>query len=92
MRPNFSLMPYWVTMFRARAVDNQYWMLGCAPARCPEAGYVSYGNSLAVSPWGEVKARLDEKPGVLLAEVDPELNARVRQRLPILSGIRSQTE
>ena len=83
---------HWELLFRARAVDNQYWMLGCAPARCPEAGYVSYGNSLAVSPWGEVKARLDEKPGVLLAEVDPELNARVRQRLPILSGIRGKTE
>ena len=80
---------HWELLFRARAVDQQCWMLGCAPAQCAEAGYVSYGHSLAVSPWGEVCGQLDEHPGVLIAEIDTELSERVRHRLPVLSARRT---
>ena len=80
---------HWELLFRARAVDQQCWMLGCAPAQCAEAGYVSYGHSLAVSPWGEVCGQLDERPGVLIAEIDTELSERVRHRLPVLPARRT---
>ena len=80
---------HWELLFRSRALDNQLWMLGCAPARCEGAGYVSYGNSIVSSPWGEVMGRLDEKEGTLLADVNTELNAKVRLRIPILSNRRT---
>ena len=80
---------HWELLFRSRALDNQLWMLGCAPARCEGAGYVSYGNSMVSSPWGEVIGRLDEREGILLCDVNTQLNAKVRLRIPILSNRRT---
>jgi predicted amidohydrolase len=80
---------HWEMLFRARAVDNQVYALGCAPARDPQAGYVSYGNSLAVSPWGEVIARLGAEAGVLLADLDLERLEQVRGQLPLLKQRRT---
>ena len=80
---------HWEILFRARAVDNQVYTLGCAPARDPQAGYVSYGNSLAVSPWGEVIARLGAEAGVLWADLDLERVEQVRGQLPLLKQRRT---
>lgn len=80
---------HWEMLFRARAVDNQVYTLGCAPARDPQAGYVSYGNSLAVSPWGEVIARLGAEAGVLYADLDLERVEQVRGQLPLLKQRRT---
>ena len=80
---------HWEMLFRARAVDNQVYTLGCAPARDPQAGYVSYGNSLVVSPWGEVMARLGAESGVLTADLDLERVNQVRGQLPLLKQRRT---
>ena len=80
---------HWEMLFRARAVDNQVYTLGCAPARDPQAGYVSYANSLAVSPWGEVIERLGAEPGVLLADLDLDRVEQVRGQLPLLNQRRT---
>ncbi len=80
---------HWEMLFRARAVDNQVYTLGCAPARDPQAGYVSYGNSLVVSPWGEVMARLGAEAGVLTADLDLERVDQVRGQLPLLKQRRT---
>ena len=80
---------HWEILFRARAVDNQVYTLGCAPARDPQAGYVSYGNSLAVSPWGEVIARLGAEAGVLWVDLDLERVEQVRGQLPLLKQRRT---
>ena len=80
---------HWELHFRARAVDNQVFMLGCAPARDENGPYVSYGNSIFTSPWGEVLGRLDEKPGILYAEVDFARVASVRRQLPIMKNRRA---
>ena len=44
---------HWELMFRGRAVDNQCYMIGTSDARDEQAGYVSWGHSLVVSPWGD---------------------------------------
>ena len=80
---------HWEMLFRARAVDNQVYTLGCAPARDPQAGYVSYGNSLVVSPWGEVMARLGAEAGVLMADLDLQRVEQVRGQLPLLKQRRT---
>lgn len=80
---------HWEILFRARAVDNQVFTLGCAPARDPSASYVSYANSLAVDPWGEVIQRLGSEEGLLLADLDLSLVDKVRAGLPLLKQRRA---
>lgn len=75
---------HWELLFRSRALDNQIFMLGTSPARDLQASYVAYGHSLAVNPWGQVLAQLDEKPGILMAELDLTKIEEVREALPIL--------
>lgn len=75
---------HWDILFRARALDNQVYVLGCAPARDETAGYVSYGNSLITSPWGKIAAQLGVEEGRLLTEIDLDEVERVRRELPLL--------
>lgn len=75
---------HWELLFRSRALDNQIFMLGTSPARDPQASYVAYGHSLVVNPWGQVLAQLDEKSGILMAELDLAQIEEVREALPIL--------
>lgn len=75
---------HWELLFRQRAVDNQVFSIGAAPARDYESSYVSYGNSIAVSPWGDVIGRLDEKEGEMLVDIDMNMVDSVRQQLPLL--------
>lgn len=80
---------HWELMFRQRAVDNQFFTLGAAPARNEAEEYVSYGNSILVGPWGTVLARAGAGEEVVLGEVDFAKNQSIRQQLPILSSRRS---
>lgn len=80
---------HWELLFRCRALDNQVFALGAAPARDIRASYVSYANSLITDPWGRVVARLGEEEGVLVEEIDLEEVARIRASLPLLKHIRS---
>ncbi len=80
---------HWEILFRTRALDNQVYALGCAPARDEKAGYVSYANSLAVSPWGHVLARLGAAEERLLVELDLDEVERVRGQLPFLQHRRT---
>jgi omega-amidase len=80
---------HWEVLFRARAVDNQVFALGCAPTRDENASYVSYANSLVVTPWGEVTQRLGAEEGLLLADLDLDQVDRVRAELPLLKQRRT---
>lgn len=75
---------HWELSFRTRALDNQIYMVGCAPARDVSAGYISWGHSIVTDPWGRVIDMLDEKKGILLAELDMDYEEQVREELPLL--------
>lgn len=77
---------HWELLFKARALDNQLWMIGASPARQPEATYIAYGHSLVVDPWGQVTASLGEKEDLLIADIDLSYMKSVRQQLPVLSA------
>lgn len=79
---------HWELSFRARALDNQIWMLGCAPARDETAGYISWGHSICTDPWGRVVAALDEKEGILETDLDLDDADDIRGQLPLLAGRR----
>ncbi len=74
---------HWELLFRARAVDEQIYTFGCAPARDENARYVSYANSIAVDPWGRVLARAGAEETVLFAEADRETALSVRRQIPV---------
>ena len=74
--------------FRTRALDNQIYMVGCAPARDVSAGYISWGHSIVTDPWGRVTGMLDENEGILLAELDMDYEEQVREELPLLKSRR----
>ncbi|MBR3486770.1 MAG: carbon-nitrogen hydrolase family protein [Clostridia bacterium] len=74
---------HWELLFRARAVDNQFFTFGCAPARDEKSPYVSYANSIAVSPWGKILARADEKERILTVEADLSEVRAAREQIPV---------
>ncbi len=80
---------HWELLFRQRAVDNQLFTAGVAPARDEAASYVSYANSILCSPWGTVLARAGSDEACLLYDVDFSQNDAVRRQLPLLSAKRT---
>lgn len=79
---------HWETMFRQRAVDNQIYTVGVAPAR-GDSGYISYANSIIVSPWGDIVYRADEKPVTEVVDIDLSTIEKVRSQLPLISARRT---
>ena len=79
---------HWELSFRMRALDNQCYTIGVAPARDLEASYHSYGNSMVASPWGNVLSRMDEKEGYIIQEIDTDYVKKIRNELPLLKHIR----
>ena len=75
---------HWELMFRQRAVDNQVYTIGAAPARNLNAGYHSWGHSIVADPWGKVFMEMDEKPDVKVVELELDEVKKVREQLPLL--------
>jgi deaminated glutathione amidase len=76
---------HWELLLRARAVENQCYVLAPAQGGTHESGRRTWGHSLVVDPWGEVLACRDSGEGVVLAELDAQRLQQVRQQLPALS-------
>ena len=82
---NMSTGPaHWDILFKSRAIDNQVYTIGCAPSRNLSSSYISYGNSIVVSPWGEVLNRMDEKEGYFICKLDFNYVDKIREELPLL--------
>lgn len=82
-------LAHWEISFRMRALDNQVYAIGVAPARDEEASYHSYGNSIIASPWGDVVRRMDEKVGYVIQEIELDTVHKVREELPLLKHRRT---
>lgn len=80
---------HWELLFRQRAVDNQVYTVGVAPARDPAASYQSWGHSIVCSPWGEVLMQVDEKESVAITSLDLDRVDEIRRQLPLLSQRRT---
>jgi len=77
-------LAHWELLLRARAVENQCYVIAAAQGGLHENGRRTYGHSMVVDPWGQVLNVLPEGEGVVLAELDPARLASVRQQLPAL--------
>jgi predicted amidohydrolase len=77
---------HWHLLLRARAVENQCYVLAAAQGGTHPGGRRTYGHSMLVDPWGEIVAeRNEEGPGLVVGTIDPERIASVRASLPALA-------
>ena len=76
---------HWELLLRARAVENQCYVIAPAQGGTHENGRRTWGHSMVIDPWGEVLAVRPEGEGVVLADVDAQRLAAVRQQLPALA-------
>lgn len=80
---------HWHVLLRARAIENQVYMLAPAQFGHHSKKRQSYGHSLVVDPWGEVIAEApDEEGAIVFADLDLERLRSVRQKLPCLEHMR----
>jgi len=75
---------HWEVLLRARAIENQCYVVAAAQGGRHENGRRTFGHSLIVDPWGVVVAMRVEGEGVVIGEVDPARIADVRMQLPAL--------
>ena len=80
---------HWELLFRARALDNQVFCVGVAPALNEAASYHSYGHSIVTNPWGEVIAQADEKEDLIICEIDLSEIKKIREEIPLLKNKRN---
>lgn len=76
---------HWELLLRARAVENQAFVLAAAQGGTHPNGRRTWGHSLAVGPWGELLGQWPEGAGVVVADMTAERLATVRQQLPALA-------
>ncbi|HEX7329388.1 MAG TPA: carbon-nitrogen hydrolase family protein [Casimicrobiaceae bacterium] len=76
---------HWETLLRARAIENQCYVVAAAQTGTHPGGRRTWGHSMIIDPWGVVVASRAEGTGVVIADVDPERIADVRRRLPALA-------
>ncbi|SEK95645.1 carbon-nitrogen hydrolase family protein [Nonomuraea pusilla] len=77
---------HWVTLVRARALENTMWTaaVGQAPNPAESSDGFGVGRSMLVDPLGVVRVDLGTAPGVQLVRIDPEVTAAARAALPCL--------
>ncbi|MEW2082248.1 carbon-nitrogen family hydrolase [Streptomyces sp. NPDC005283] len=78
---------HWTLLARARAVENQAYVLACGTAGT-HAGVEQAGHSIVVDPWGEILAEAGQDEEVLSVELDPARVATTREQFPVLKDRR----
>lgn len=76
---------HWEILLRARAIENQCYVLAAAQGGKHENGRRTWGHSMLIDPWGEILDCLPEGPGVAIGNISQSRLADVRQALPALS-------
>ncbi len=76
---------HWEILLRARAIENQCYLLAVGQGGTHENGRMTHGNSMIVDPWGEILDRKAKGPGVVIADLDHQRIADIRESLPALA-------
>lgn len=77
---------HWEVLLRARAIENQAWMLAAAQWGPHEPNATCYGRSLVIDPWGTVTAQASDGVGVIVTDIDTSLAAKMRTEVPSLAN------
>ena len=76
---------HWEALLRARAIENLAWVLAPAQGGTHPNGRQTHGHSMVVDPWGKVVAERASEAGVVMADIDPAFQAKMRRSLPALT-------
>jgi nitrilase len=76
---------HWEVLLRARAIENLAYLMAPAQGGLHPSGRRTWGQTLAIDPWGQVLAQQAEGPGVVLADCDWARVQQVREQLPALA-------
>ncbi|MGH6888630.1 MAG: carbon-nitrogen hydrolase family protein [Rhizomicrobium sp.] len=76
---------HWHVLLRARAIENGAFVIAPAQGGMHANGRRTYGHSLIVSPWGDILAEGGTDPSIIIADINPELSAEARARIPSLN-------
>jgi predicted amidohydrolase len=80
----FTGEAHWETLLRARAIENQVYVIAADQFGKSPKSFECHGHSMIVDPWGKILAELPDGPGVISAEIDLDYLAKVRAELPAL--------
>ncbi|WP_342528290.1 carbon-nitrogen hydrolase family protein [Chryseomicrobium sp. FSL W7-1435] len=80
----YTGMLHWEPLLRARAIENQCYVIAAGQHGNYLPGKDCYGNSMIIDPWGTVVARASEGEGIAIAELKEDLVASARQSIPCL--------
>jgi nitrilase len=75
---------HWEILLRARAIENQCYLLAAAQGGRHENGRETHGNSMLIDPWGDILDRKLKGPGIVIGELDHARIAEIRASLPAL--------
>jgi len=79
---------HWESLLRARAIENQSYVIAPAQFGPNPHGFSDYGNSMIIDPWGRVLGRASDQEGIVMALIDLHYLDRVRNELPALTHAR----
>ena len=74
---------HWLLLLRARAVENQLFVIGANMVDREHPRRALWGGSAIIDPWGNLLASLDDEPGVAVAEIDLTVIDKVRAKMPV---------
>ena len=77
-------MAHWEVLLRARAIENLSFVVASAQGGIHPSGRETWGHSMVVSPWGEIKASLEKGVGVVAVDIDIQQLQTVRHQLQAL--------
>ena len=81
---------HWETLLRARAIENQCYLVAAAQGGLHPYGRRTWGHSMIIDPWGDILACRPEGAGVVVADLDPTRLDVVRRCLPALNHRRPE--
>ncbi|BAL86346.1 putative carbon-nitrogen hydrolase [Actinoplanes missouriensis 431] len=79
---------HWEVLLRARAIENQCYVLAAGQLGDHEPGRTCFGRSMIIDPWGTVLAQAPDTVGVVIADLDLERLETIRAELPSLANRR----
>jgi predicted amidohydrolase len=82
---------HWEVLLRARAIENQLFMIAAGQFGTHPPGHQSYGRSMIVDPWGLTLAVAPDQECFIAADIDLEAQQRIREKLPSLANRRPET-
>ncbi len=75
---------HWEILLRARAIENQCYVLASAQTGHHPNGRHTWGHSMLIDPWGKIVAVLPDSEGIVVGDIDAQLIREVRRNLPAL--------